>query len=560
MSAKLQPDFEQTDVAPILSDTESVTAIQLDICVTDPVCVRELVIKEQGRERDEYALSAMQIGVLSLKQAQGQIDADAVRREGERMLRELNLAFGNYKVQLHGDVTAVLREYFDPSNGRFQERLERLLQKDGELEQVMLRQVGSDGSELAKTLAAHVGENSTIMRLLDPSESSSLARIIQRSAEETLKAERERILAEFSLNNKQSALSRMVDELNQNNNRLSDDLVSKIDEAIDEFSLDKDNSALSRLVRKVETAQKTIADEFSLDNESSALNRMSHLLGAATDAINNNLSLDKKGSALCRVRNEIMDVLSRHEVQASTFQREVSSTLQAMKARREESFRSTAHGRDFQGVVFDFAQREAQRAGDFVTSTGDTIGAIKHCKIGDAVLELGPDCAAAGQRYVIEAKEDASYDLRKARLELESARKNRQVSVGVFVFSRKTAPIAQDVLLRYSNDIFVIWDADDLGNDVILKAALSLAKALCVREDKARQAEAADFEAIDVAVLAIEKETKRLGKLTTWTETIKSNSEKILDEVRKMTEGLNQEIQCLRDALSGLQEVAAGQE
>ena len=222
----------------------------------------------------------MQIGVLSLKQAQGQIDADAVKREGEHILRELNLALEKYKLEMHGDVTAVLREYFDPSNGRFQERLERLLQKDGELEQVMLRQVGSDGSELAKTLAAHVGENSTIMRLLDPSESDSLARTIQRSAEDTLKAERQRILAEFSLDNKESALSRMVDELNQNNNRLSDDLVNKIDEAINEFSLDKDDSALSRLVRKVENAQKTIADEFSLDNESSALNRMSHLLGS----------------------------------------------------------------------------------------------------------------------------------------------------------------------------------------------------------------------------------------------------------------------------------------
>jgi hypothetical protein len=251
-----------------------------------------------------------------------------------------------------------------------------------------------------------------------------------------------------------------------------------------------------------------------------------------------------------------MAVLSRHEAQATSFQRDVSNTLEGMKARREESFRSTAHGRDFQDVVFDFAQGEAERAGDLATSTGNTSGVIRHCKIGDAVLELGPDCAAAGERYVIEAKEDASYDLSKARLELESARKNRQASVGVFIFSRKTAPLGQESLLRYGNDIFVIWDADDLSNDVILKAALSLAKALCVREGKARQAEAADFEAIDVAVLAIEKEARRLGKLTTWTETIKSNSGKILDEVRKMTDGLNQQVQCLRDSVSGLQDAA----
>ncbi|MFN2509967.1 MAG: hypothetical protein ABR568_00835 [Pyrinomonadaceae bacterium] len=91
----------------------------------------------------------------------------------------------------------------------------------------------------------------------------------------------------------------------------------------------------------------------------------------------------------------------------------------------------------------------------------------------------------------------------------------------------------------------------ELSNDVILKAAL-FAKALCVRETTAREAEVADFEAIDTPILAIEKESKRLGKITTWTETIKSNSGKILDEVRKMTEGLQEQIQLLRDATDRL--------
>ncbi len=273
-------------------------------------------------------------------------------------------------------------------------------------------------------------------------------------------SERNRILAEFSLDNKESALSRMVVELSEKNGRLTGDLTSKIDEVVKEFSLDKDDSALSRLVRKVETAQRTITDEFSLDNESSALSRMSNLLNEATDAINNNLTLDKDGSALARLRRELIDILARHEEQASSFQRDVTSSLEAMKARREESLRSTAHGKQFEDVVFEFGQREAERSGDLAMCTGNTTGAIKHCKIGDAVLELGPDCAAAGEKFVIEAKEDATYDLNKARIEIESARKNRQASVGLFVFSRKTAPAGQDSFLRYGNDIFVVWDAD----------------------------------------------------------------------------------------------------
>ena len=69
-----------------------------------------------------------------------------------------------------------------------------------------------------------------------------------------------------------------------------------------------------------------------------------------------------------------------------------------------------------------------------------TIGAIKHCKKGDLVVELGDDCVAAGARFVIGAKEDKSYTLPIARAELETAKKNRDAGVGVFVFSQKTAP------------------------------------------------------------------------------------------------------------------------
>lgn len=102
---------------------------------------------------------------------------------------------------------------------------------------------------------------------------------------------------------------------------------------------------------------------------------------------------------------------------------------------------------------------------------------------------------------------------------METARRNRGASVGIFVFSRKTAPQSQELLLRYGNDLFVIWDPDDVNSDVILRAGLFVAKALCVREAKARDAEAADFEALESAILGIEAQSKRLAGMKTWVET-----------------------------------------
>ena len=68
---------------------------------------------------------------------------------------------------------------------------------------------------------------------------------------------------------------------------------------------------------------------------------------------------------------------------------------------------------------------------------------------------------AAGARIVVEAKESASCDLVKTLEEADTARRNRQASVCVFVHSTKSAPAGIPVFSRYGHDIVVKWDADD---------------------------------------------------------------------------------------------------
>ena len=97
-----------------------------------------------------------------------------------------------------------------------------------------------------------------------------------------------------------------------------------------------------------------------------------------------------------------------------------------------------------------------------------------------------------------------------------------------------------------------MWDADRIESDVILRAALSLAKALCVRQQKERDAEEGNWDDMDAAILALEKEAGRLTSMKTWTETIDSNSSKILDEVRKMAANLEKQIGVLRESVSAL--------
>jgi hypothetical protein len=529
-------------------------SVALQLVVSDHDSITELLQKAEGRERDEYALTALRIGLMSLKHARGQIDAEAVKQEGEKLLLDLKHALEQSRREIHDNLTSVLKDYFDPQSGRFQERVDRLVKQDGELEQVLRRQVGSDGSELAATLAVHVGENSPLMRLLNPEESKGLVSSIQTAIDATLESERDRILSEFSLDNPRGALKRLVAELTEESGKLKKGLAEEVNHVVEEFSLDREDSALSRLVRRVEAAQETITKEFSLDEQGSALSRLSAVVTGAKEAIDANLTLNSDKSALSRLKRELVEILDRHQAKVESFQTSVQAALEGMKAKREEALRSTAHGRQFEDVVAEFIEKEAQRGSDIASRTGNTTGAMRGSKVGDLVVELGADCAAAGERFVVEAKEDNSYTLAKAQTELETARKNRQASVGLFVFSRKAVPDGMDTLMRHGDDVFTVWDSDRIESDVVLRAGFSLAKALCVKQARQRQAEDGNWANIDNAIVAVEEEAKRLSKMKTWTETIQNNSGKILEELRKMTAGLENQIVVLRESVAAIRQ------
>src|SRR3954463_3714058 len=93
------------------------------------------------------------------------------------------------------------------------------------------------------------------------------------------------------------------------------------------------------------------------------------------------------------------------------FQEEVKVSLAKIVTQREEAERSTRHGLVFEDAVCEFIIRQSQHAGDVATPTGHTTGLIKNCRIGDCLIELGPDSAAPGALIAVEAKEKESYSL-----------------------------------------------------------------------------------------------------------------------------------------------------
>jgi hypothetical protein len=312
------------------------------------------------------------------------------------------------------------------------------------------------------------------------------------------------------------------------------------------------------MVNNVDRAQRVITSEFSLDNAESGLSRLKAVLDSTNAAIHSQLTLDDEQSALARLKRELLTLLEKHSKQNLEFQEEIKVEVGKMAARRSEADLSTRHGIEFETVVCDYLETEAQKKGDVAQRTGNTTGAIRHCKVGDGVIEIGPDNIAAGARIVIEAKEDRSFTLAKARLAIEQARKNRLAAVGLFVFSAKTAPEGLDPIARYGSDVVVVWDAEDAGTTPYLAAGLMLTRALCVQGASDAQAQVADFNSIQEAILEIEKRAKNLGDIEKLATTIRGHGDKIIRQVEIARQSLLRQAETLTDNLDDLKRLCGG--
>jgi hypothetical protein len=481
--------------------------LPLELEVYDREVIRALIDYAEGEERNQYALEALKIGVLALRHVGGMVATDQFRQDGDRFLSGLEKALEAHRQTVQSQIEGKLKEYFDAKDGRFTDRVQRLIAHDGELSQLMKGFIDGENSLFSRTLMTQVGRDSALMKLLDPQHSDGLLSSLRKTVDEQLAGQRDHLLKEFSLDNKDGALTRFILQLTEKHGSLSEDVQKKIDVIIKEFSLNEDNSALSRLVQNVTQAQRTITNEFSLDSETSCLSKL---------------------------KRELMTVLEAHVKTNAEFQEEVKLTLRELAVRKSEQARSTEHGKTFQRAMCEFVQSYLTDSGDVAEFVGDNVGAITNCKKGDVVVTLGCDTTAPGAKIVIEAKEEERYSLTKALAEIAEARKNRGAEVGVFVYSAKTVHQNLRPVKRYGNDVVVVWNAEQTESDSYLWAALEFARMTCFRSRGVDDSQAADFESIEKLLANIEKRANKLNEIRKYAETAQSSAKSIQSATTKI--------------------------
>jgi hypothetical protein len=337
----------------------------------------------------------------------------------------------------------------------------------------------------------------------------------------------------------ESALLRLLDP------QRTDGLVQQMRQAVDgeltennekvlaAFDLNRPDSALARLVSFLQNVQKAIRSDFTLDNPDSALSVM---------------------------LRKLETTLAEYEERNDKLRQEIDKTLAEISGRKGAQDRSVLRGGVFEEAVTAFVLQNAMATGDIGRHTGNTTGVIKACKVGDCTIELGADSQFAGECMVVEAKEDASYDLRKALDEIDVGRRNRSADVGLFVFSKRTAPLQLRPLARHGRDIVVVWDAEDPSTDVYFDAALTLARALIFETHRAGGAKAdVDFAKLEKAIEALAKRAVALDDLRTSGQTVENAGKKIVQQVGIAQRDLEDQVDILRDQLGQMRRAFAAQ-
>jgi hypothetical protein len=148
------------DQSPVLP-----SCVRLSLMIREPEVVLELSKYDDGTEREQFALSALRIGVLALRQASGVVDANAVRAEGERLVGSVRELLSANTTTFLANVSSTLKAYFDPAEGHLPQRLDRLIRKDGELQSLLANHLDGDECVVARTLSKHIGNDSPLLRL-----------------------------------------------------------------------------------------------------------------------------------------------------------------------------------------------------------------------------------------------------------------------------------------------------------------------------------------------------------------------------------------------------------
>jgi hypothetical protein len=264
--------------------------------------------------------------------------------------------------------------------------------------------------------------------------------------------------------------------------------------------------------------------------------KVNELVKAQVDVIVKEFSLDKDDSSLSKLKKVLQEQVELLKKDVTEFQAKLIAGLKWDEKLKETVDKGAQKGKVFEQLLYEHVASLSKAAGDMTEFTGDTIGAIPRSKKGDHVITIGDEHAAAGEKIVIEAKEDRSYTFAKSFAELKEAKENRKAAIGIFAYASGYEPPEVVDFRKEGNDFFVVVDRADLENNKplgYLDMSIKVARSILTMQEKEASKEGFDVERAKELISDIYRELQNISDCKSKSVTILNHASDIgkkLDE------------------------------
>lgn len=474
---------------------------------------RDLLAALDEQARSDVAIDAWRVGLRALGSAL--VEAREARLEdiGARLRADLQEHVLRVGDEQRRRMSELLTHFFDPKDGAMSERLDAFVRDGGELERLLRQHLAGDNSTLAAMLAARVGENSPLFRLLDPNHARGAVQAIQRGVKQALDESRHSLAEALNPRIAGSPVAQFLTQLRHELTETEKRRGNQLEVLTRELDANRQGSLLSQLVRRTTEAQQMLLHAVNPEVEGSPMQvvqaSIEHQLRDASE--------------------RQLEAIEHLRQSQATFHVEVREAIARLEGRREGRGAVASGGNDFEKELLDALFEQAADLPVLRECVGTSVGARPNCKLGDGLLTFTPDGPLPGSRVVVEVKRDRSYTPTKALEELQKARENRLAQVGLFVMASTHAPSGFPAFARYGEDVLLVWDPQAPGASAMLRAALLLSLALLARSPDGTSNDVHRTLARVAGVL--QRELDRLAKMQKHVEAILTKAEELQSEL-----------------------------
>lgn len=307
---------------------------------------------------------------------------------------------------------------------------------------------------------------------------------------------------------------------------------------------DPTEGRLSRLMQAHIGPQSSFGKALDPQNKQGVLSlietRVQELVQAKLDEVIMQFSLDEDGSAMCRLKTMLADFFSH-----------LNQSLGIKAATAVEAERGHVKGFAFEEDLYAVFAKLGHDLGDDTELVRGTVGAVNRCKKGDFVAKLSNTSGAPGLGIVVEVK-NQPMRLKDAIDELQEAKKNREVAIGIFVFARGTEPAEVGDFRRVGEDFYVTVDNDDLATGkplLFLDSAYKIARAMAIAATRREEAGQLDLQRIHSHLDSLVSWSDRIADMATKARTIQNSGKAIEQYVNELKVELDTRIAGILHAL-----------